>query len=99
MGRWLSDNVFASQDWDSVTLVDTVEASSGLVEAVSRYPAGVATAAVTEGGADGIPLSEVRYLTSGVPSDVLDGALDPFMEAALAQRAYGGGPDQVDDVD
>ena len=38
-------------------------------------------------------------VTSGVPSDVLDGALDPFMEAALAQRAYGGGPDQIDDVD
>jgi len=70
MGRWLSDNVFASQDWDSVTLVDTVEASAGLVEAVSRYPAGVATAAVTEGGADGIPLSDVRDLASGVPTDL-----------------------------
>jgi len=38
-------------------------------------------------------------VTSGVPSDVLDGALDPFMEATLAQRAYGGGPGAVDDVD
>ncbi len=38
-------------------------------------------------------------VTSGVPSDVLDGALDPFMEATLAQRAYGGGPEAIDDVD
>jgi len=38
-------------------------------------------------------------VTSGVPSDVLDGALDPFMEAALAQRVYGGGPDSVEDVE
>jgi peptide chain release factor 2 len=38
-------------------------------------------------------------VTSGVPSDVLDGALDPFMEAALAQRAYGGGPEGVEDVE
>lgn len=36
---------------------------------------------------------------SGTPQEVLDGALDPFMEAALAQRAYGGGPGQVEDVD
>lgn len=36
---------------------------------------------------------------SGSPQDVLDGDLDPFMEAALAQRAYGGGPGAVDDVD
>ena len=38
-------------------------------------------------------------VTSGVPSDVLDGALDPFMEATLAQRAYGEGPVSVEDVD
>ena len=37
--------------------------------------------------------------TSGTPDDVLDGELDTFMEAALAQRVYGGGPDSVDDVD
>ncbi|MEW6257692.1 MAG: peptide chain release factor 2 [Pseudomonadota bacterium] len=36
---------------------------------------------------------------SGTPQEVLDGDLDPFMEAALAQRAYGGGPGQVEDVD
>ncbi|QFR32028.1 peptide chain release factor 2 [Ancylobacter sp. TS-1] len=38
-------------------------------------------------------------VTSGTPQEVLDGDLDPFMEAALAQRAYGGGPASVDDVD
>ncbi|MEP9353665.1 peptide chain release factor 2 [Xanthobacter sp. KR7-65] len=38
-------------------------------------------------------------VTSGTPQEVLDGDLDPFMQAALAQRAYGGGPEQVDDVD
>ncbi|QRG05881.1 peptide chain release factor 2 [Xanthobacter dioxanivorans] len=38
-------------------------------------------------------------ITSGTPQEVLDGDLDPFMQAALAQRAYGGGPDQVEDVD
>lgn len=38
-------------------------------------------------------------VTSGTPQEVLDGDLDPFMEAALAQRAYGGGPAQVEDVD
>jgi len=38
-------------------------------------------------------------VTSGVPQDVLDGALDPFMEATLAQRAYGEGPVSVEDVD
>ncbi len=37
-------------------------------------------------------------VTSGTPQEVLDGDLDPFMEAALAQRAYGGGPGQVEDV-
>ncbi len=38
-------------------------------------------------------------VTSGTPQEVLDGDLDPFMQAALARRAYGGGPDQVEDVD
>lgn len=38
-------------------------------------------------------------VTSGTPQEVLDGDLDPFMQAALAQRAYGGGPERVDDVD
>ena len=38
-------------------------------------------------------------VTSGTPQEVLDGDLDPFMEAALAQRAYGGGPASIDDVD
>ena len=36
--------------------------------------------------------------TSGVPQDVLDGAIDPFIEAALEQRVYGGG-DTVEDID
>jgi peptide chain release factor 2 len=38
-------------------------------------------------------------VTSGTPGDVLDGDLDGFMEATLAQKAYGGGPDGVEDVD
>ena len=37
--------------------------------------------------------------TSGTPDDVLDGELEPFMEAALAQRVHGGGPGAVEDVD
>ena len=37
--------------------------------------------------------------TSGTPDEVLDGGLDSFMEAALAQRVYGGAPDAVEDVD
>jgi peptide chain release factor 2 len=32
-------------------------------------------------------------------SGVLDGDLDQFMAAALAQKAFGGGPGQVEDVD
>ena len=36
---------------------------------------------------------------SGTPDEVLDGDIDAFMEAALAQRVHGGGPDKVDDVD
>jgi peptide chain release factor 2 len=30
---------------------------------------------------------------------VLDGDLDQFMEAALAQRAFGGAPEQVEDAE
>jgi peptide chain release factor 2 len=37
--------------------------------------------------------------TSGTPAEVLDGDLDPFMQASLAQRIYGGGPEQVEDVE
>ncbi|MFD1331129.1 peptide chain release factor 2 [Methylopila musalis] len=37
--------------------------------------------------------------TSTSPQDVLDGDLDGFMEATLAQRAYGGAPEGVEDVD
>ncbi|MBI1981937.1 MAG: peptide chain release factor 2 [Methylocystis sp.] len=36
---------------------------------------------------------------SGTPSEVLDGELDDFMQASLAQRIYGGGPEKVEDVD
>jgi len=49
------------------------------------------------------PYQMVKDLRTGVtspsPQDVLDGDLDAFMEATLAQRAYGGGPDQVEDVE
>jgi peptide chain release factor 2 len=37
-------------------------------------------------------------VTSGTPGDVLDGDLDPFMEAALAQKVSGGSAD-VEDID
>lgn len=36
---------------------------------------------------------------SGIPDDVLDGDLDDFMEASLAQRVNGGGPAHVEDVE
>jgi peptide chain release factor 2 len=49
------------------------------------------------------PYQMVKDLRTGVtsptPSDVLDGELDQFMAAVLAQRAFGGGPDEVADVD
>ena len=49
------------------------------------------------------PYQMVKDLRTGhqstAPQDVLDGDLDPFIEAALAQRVYGGGPDGVEDVD
>jgi peptide chain release factor 2 len=48
------------------------------------------------------PYQLVKDLRTGVestsPQDVLDGKLDPFMEAALAQRVYGGG-EEVADID
>ena len=48
------------------------------------------------------PYQLVKDLRTGVqstsPSDVLDGELDPFMEAALAQRVYGGSA-EVEDID
>jgi peptide chain release factor 2 len=48
------------------------------------------------------PYQLVKDLRTGTqstsPDDVLDGELDPFMEAALAQRVYGGGED-VEDID
>jgi peptide chain release factor 2 len=48
------------------------------------------------------PYQMVKDLRTGVtsssPSDVLDGDLDPYMEAALAQRVYGGGED-VEDIE
>ncbi|MDR3462057.1 MAG: peptide chain release factor 2 [Beijerinckiaceae bacterium] len=37
--------------------------------------------------------------TSGSPDDVLDGDLDDFLEASLAQRIHGGAAGVVDDVD
>jgi peptide chain release factor 2 len=37
--------------------------------------------------------------TSTNPGAVLDGDVDDFMQASLAQRVFGGGPDSVEDVD
>ena len=49
------------------------------------------------------PYQMVKDLRTGVQTSntggVLDGDLDPFMEAALAQKAFGGGPESVEDVD
>jgi len=49
------------------------------------------------------PYQMVKDLRTGVQTSntggVLDGDLDPFMEAALSQKAFGGGPQQVEDVD
>jgi len=49
------------------------------------------------------PYQLVKDLRTGVestaPSDVLDGDLDGFMEATLAQRAYGDTPAEVSDVE
>jgi peptide chain release factor 2 len=38
-------------------------------------------------------------ITSSSPDRVLDGELDEFMEAELARRIFGGGPDKVEDVE
>ena len=38
-------------------------------------------------------------VTSSAPQDVLDGDLDDFMHATLAQKVFGGGPDSVEDVE
>jgi peptide chain release factor 2 len=49
------------------------------------------------------PYQLVKDLRTGVqstsPQDVLDGDLDEFMEASLAQRVYGGAAEAVEDVD
>jgi peptide chain release factor 2 len=49
------------------------------------------------------PYQMVKDLRTGVSTSntggVLDGDLDEFMEATLAQRAFGGGPQQVEDVE
>ncbi len=48
------------------------------------------------------PYQLVKDLRTGTqstsPDDVLDGDLDPFMEASLAQRVYGGAV-EVEDID
>src|SRR5262245_2176696 len=49
------------------------------------------------------PYQLVKDLRTGTqstdPKAVLDGDLDPFIQAALAQRIKGGGPAQVEDID
>ncbi len=49
------------------------------------------------------PYQLVKDLRTGVestnPSGVLDGDIDEFVEAALAQRIHGGGPDEVQDIE
>jgi peptide chain release factor 2 len=49
------------------------------------------------------PYQMVKDLRTGVQTSntggVLDGDLDPFMEAALAQKAFGTGPGEVEDVE
>src|SRR6202790_670993 len=49
------------------------------------------------------PYQMVKDLRTGVATSntggVLDGDLDPFMEAALAQKAFGGGPAEVEAVE
>jgi peptide chain release factor 2 len=49
------------------------------------------------------PYQMVKDLRTGVQTSntgaVLDGDLDPFMEAALAQKAFGGAPAEVEDVE
>jgi len=49
------------------------------------------------------PYQMIKDLRTGVSTSntgaVLDGDLDEFMQAALAQRAFGGGPETVEDVE
>ena len=49
------------------------------------------------------PYQMVKDLRTGVQTSdtagVLDGDLDPFMQATLAQKAFGTGPDTVEDVE
>jgi peptide chain release factor 2 len=49
------------------------------------------------------PYQMVKDLRTGISTSdtqgVLDGDLDPFMEATLAQRAFGGAPEAVEDVE
>ncbi len=49
------------------------------------------------------PYQMVKDLRTGIQTSntgaVLDGDLDEFMQAALAQKAFGGGPQQVEDVE
>jgi len=49
------------------------------------------------------PYQMVKDLRTGVQTSntagVLDGDLDPFMQAALAQKAFGTGPEKVEDVE
>src|SRR5436309_10507630 len=49
------------------------------------------------------PYQMVKDLRTGVQtsdtSAVLDGDLDPFMEAYLAQKAFGTGPKEIEDVE
>ena len=49
------------------------------------------------------PYQMVKDLRTGVvsqsPDDVLDGDIDTFMHAALAQRIHGGGPENLEDVE
>ncbi len=49
------------------------------------------------------PYQLVKDLRTGVtstsPDDVLNGDLDNFMQATLAQKVFGGGPDSVEDVE
>ena len=49
------------------------------------------------------PYQMVKDLRTGVSTSntgaVLDGDIDRFMEAALAQKAFGGGPESIEDVE
>jgi peptide chain release factor 2 len=49
------------------------------------------------------PYQMVKDLRTGISTSntggVLDGDLDEFMQATLAQKAFGGGPEQVEDVE